>query len=118
MRAPPLSSFSLPPPLHSPHLPLPLHQGLLTFSHQRAFNSLSSFEGGVDLLGRPTKKAKTIISIIVTITQVVQEYERAVIFRLGRLRPGGAKGPGIFNTDLSLLSFLYVPVIIIKASSL
>ena len=74
-------------------------------------------------MGRPTKKAKTIISIIVTImtisiTQVVQEYERAVIFRLGRLRPGGAKGPGIFNTDLSLLSFLYVPVIIIKASSL
>ena len=26
--------------------------------------------------------------------QVVQEYERAVIFRLGRLRQGGAKGPG------------------------
>ena len=30
------------------------------------------------------------------ILQVVQEYERAVIFRLGRLLPGGAKGPGIF----------------------
>ena len=28
--------------------------------------------------------------------QVVQEYERSVIFRLGRLRAGGAKGPGIF----------------------
>ena len=28
--------------------------------------------------------------------QVVKEYERAVIFRLGRLRKGGAKGPGIF----------------------
>uniref|UniRef100_A0A914CGE4 Uncharacterized protein n=1 Tax=Acrobeloides nanus TaxID=290746 RepID=A0A914CGE4_9BILA len=28
--------------------------------------------------------------------KVVQEYERAVIFRLGRLMPGGAKGPGIF----------------------
>ena len=28
--------------------------------------------------------------------QVVKEYERAVIFRLGRLRSGGAKGPGIF----------------------
>ena len=28
--------------------------------------------------------------------QVVQEYERAVIFRLGRLRSGGAKGPGLF----------------------
>jgi regulator of protease activity HflC (stomatin/prohibitin superfamily) len=26
--------------------------------------------------------------------QVVQEYERAVIFRLGRLMAGGAKGPG------------------------
>ena len=30
------------------------------------------------------------------VAQVVQEYERAVIFRLGRLRHGGAKGPGIF----------------------
>ncbi|XP_058831367.1 band 7 protein AGAP004871 isoform X2 [Topomyia yanbarensis] len=28
--------------------------------------------------------------------KVVQEYERAVIFRLGRLVQGGAKGPGIF----------------------
>lgn len=28
--------------------------------------------------------------------KVVQEYERAVIFRLGRLLNGGAKGPGIF----------------------
>ena len=28
--------------------------------------------------------------------QVVQEYERAVIFRLGRLRSGNAKGPGLF----------------------
>ena len=26
----------------------------------------------------------------------MQEYERAVIFRLGRLRSGGAKGPGLF----------------------
>ncbi|KAF6034619.1 STOM [Bugula neritina] len=28
--------------------------------------------------------------------KVVQEYERAVIFRLGRLCKGGAKGPGLF----------------------
>jgi len=28
--------------------------------------------------------------------QVVQEYERAVIFRLGRLLAGGARGPGVF----------------------
>ena len=28
--------------------------------------------------------------------KVVQEYERAVIFRLGRLLSGGARGPGVF----------------------
>ena len=28
------------------------------------------------------------------VCQVVLEYERAVIFRLGQLLPGGAKGPG------------------------
>ena len=26
----------------------------------------------------------------------LQEYERAVIFRLGRLLTGGARGPGVF----------------------
>ena len=35
-------------------------------------------------------------SIYALIPKVVQEYERAVIFRLGRLRSGGAKGPGLF----------------------
>ena len=28
--------------------------------------------------------------------KVVQEFERAVIFRLGRLLAGGARGPGVF----------------------
>ena len=37
-----------------------------------------------------------ILFMIRWLWQVVQEYERAVIFRLGRLRPGGAKGPGGF----------------------
>lgn len=27
---------------------------------------------------------------------MIAEYERAVIFRLGRILPGGAKGPGLF----------------------
>ena len=27
---------------------------------------------------------------------IFQEYERAVIFRLGRLLTGGARGPGVF----------------------
>ena len=35
-------------------------------------------------------------SLTVNCVKVVQEYERAVIFRLGRLRAGGAKGPGLF----------------------
>ena len=30
----------------------------------------------------------------VSMLQVVQEYERAVIFRLGRLLAGGSRGPG------------------------
>lgn len=45
----------------------------------------------------------SIILIILTLPlsiwsciKVVQEYERVVIFRLGRLLSGGAKGPGIF----------------------
>jgi len=48
----------------------------------------------------------TLCSVILIITtlpfslwltiRVVQEYERAVIFRLGRLLSGGAKGPGVF----------------------
>ncbi|MGD9148477.1 MAG: SPFH domain-containing protein, partial [Anaerolineae bacterium] len=35
-----------------------------------------------------------LIIIVVAAVKVVQEYERGVIFRLGRLQ--GAKGPGIF----------------------
>ena len=48
----------------------------------------------------------TIVSLIIIIAslpfslffvvKVVQEYERAVIFRLGRLLIGGARGPGVF----------------------
>ncbi|EDO43324.1 predicted protein, partial [Nematostella vectensis] len=47
----------------------------------------------------------TVISVIVIVLtfplsvwfclKIVQEYERAVIFRLGRLLQGGAKGPGM-----------------------
>ena len=45
----------------------------------------------------------------------MKEYERAVIFRLGRILSGGAKGPGLFfilpcidnivNTDLRTVTF-------------
>ena len=36
--------------------------------------------------------------------QIVQEYERAVIFRLGRLLAGGAKGPGKIKMKLIMLA--------------
>jgi len=38
---------------------------------------------------------KVAVLLMLFLLQVVQEYERAVIFRLGRLLPVGAKGPGI-----------------------
>uniref|UniRef100_A0A8R1DVF8 PHB domain-containing protein n=1 Tax=Caenorhabditis japonica TaxID=281687 RepID=A0A8R1DVF8_CAEJA len=51
--------------------------------------------------------------------RVAQEYERAVIFRLGRVKPGGARGPGLFfvvpcidsykKIDLRTLSFEVPP---------
>src|SRR3712207_3652330 len=36
-----------------------------------------------------------VIVVLVNTVKIVKEYERAVIFRLGRVR-GGAKGPGLF----------------------
>ena len=63
----------------------------------------------------------------VLILQVVQEYERSVIFRLGRLRKGGAKGPGIFfiipcidtyrKVDLRTVSFDVPPQEVNKYSN-
>ena len=43
---------------------------------------------------------------------MVQEYERAVIFRLGRLQPGGAKGPGITITTIT--TFITITIIILN----
>ncbi|XP_072180480.1 band 7 protein AGAP004871-like [Diadema setosum] len=60
--------------------------------------------------------------------KVVQEYERAVIFRLGRLISGGARGPGIFfvlpciedytKVDLRTISFDVPPQEILTRDSL
>ena len=46
--------------------------------------------------------------------QVVQEYERAVIFRLGRLQPGGAKGPGLIITNIIIIIIIIIGIIIIS----
>ena len=57
----------------------------------------------------------------------MQEYERAVVFRLGRLRSGGAKGPGLFfimpcvdsykKVDLRTVSFDVPPQEVRESSS-
>ncbi|XP_047135774.1 band 7 protein AGAP004871 isoform X1 [Hydra vulgaris] len=59
--------------------------------------------------------------------KIVQEYERAVIFRLGRLIKGGAKGPGVFfilpcidnykKIDLRVISFNVPPQEILTRDS-
>jgi hypothetical protein len=60
-------------------VPLPLSQGQCSL-HTSCLNMTR----GVILCHRDSRVPM----------QVVQEYERAVIFRLGRLVSGGAKGPG------------------------
>jgi hypothetical protein len=37
-----------------------------------------------------------VVAVIVSAIKVVKEYERGVIFRLGRVQ-GGPKGPGLFD---------------------
>jgi len=59
--------------------------------------------------------------------KIVQEYERAVIFRVGRLVNGGAKGPGLFfvlpcidnyiKVDLRVISFDVPPQEILTRDS-
>merc|ERR1719402_73839 len=59
--------------------------------------------------------------------KVVTEYERAVIFRLGRLRSGGARGPGLFfvmpcidtykKVDLRTVSFDVPPQEVLSRDS-
>jgi len=59
--------------------------------------------------------------------KIVKEYERAVIFRLGRLLPGGARGPGLFfvlpcidtfrKVDLRVVSFSVPPQEILSKDS-
>ena len=62
----------------------------------------SACDEGPDLFAH-LLKVFSVMLIITTLpfslffaVKVVQEYERAVIFRLGRLVSGGARGPGVF----------------------
>jgi erythrocyte band 7 integral membrane protein len=66
------------------------------------------------------------VSIFMCI-KIVAQYERAVIFRLGRLKPGGAQGPGLFfilpcideyrKVDLRVVSFQVPPQEILSKDS-
>ncbi|KAI3413997.1 Mechanosensory protein 2 [Globodera pallida] len=66
------------------------------------------------------------ISVFMCI-KIVQQYERAVIFRLGQLKKGGAKGPGLFfvipcideyrKVDLRVVSFQVPPQEILSKDS-
>ncbi|XP_007421545.1 erythrocyte band 7 integral membrane protein [Python bivittatus] len=59
--------------------------------------------------------------------KIVKEYERAIIFRLGRILKGGAKGPGLFfvlpctdniiNVDMRTISFDIPPQEILTKDS-
>jgi len=61
------------------------------------------------------------------VVKIVAEYERAVVFRLGRLQAGGAKGPGLFcvipctdeykQVDLRTVSFDVPPQEILTKDS-
>jgi len=65
-----------------------------------------SEEGEGDTAGSFCAGVLTFISVLLIIVtfpisiflciKIVQEYERAVIFRLGRVKKGGAQGPGLF----------------------
>lgn len=39
--------------------------------------------------------------VVVAVLQVIQEHERAIVFRLGRAIEGRAKGPGTRHSSLS-----------------
>jgi hypothetical protein len=59
-------------------------------------NNKWTFASDKNFLKRERKKSSHAhLLFLHTSFQVVQEYERAVIFRLGRLVSGGAKGPGV-----------------------
>merc|ERR1712012_1320908 len=82
--------------------------------HQHPDDSLSDFDKlgvampharteDISKFGTLLLSAISILLVLVTLpfslcycVKVVQEYERAVIFRLGRLKKGGASGPGLF----------------------
>ncbi|EGK97226.1 band 7 protein AGAP004871-like isoform X1 [Anopheles arabiensis] len=84
----------LPPPHHSPlSLAIPISDAL------RHRTAEADSIGCVEVLATVCSIVLMVLTLPISLFlcfKVVQEYERAVIFRLGRLRSGGARGPGVF----------------------
>lgn len=80
-----------------------LEEGRGDGAGQRPRRSLGEEDGEGDGLCSVLLTIISVFLIIITFPvslfmciKVVQEYERAVIFRLGRIKKGGAQGPGLF----------------------
>ncbi|KAK0406819.1 hypothetical protein QR680_018827 [Steinernema hermaphroditum] len=100
-------------------------------------SSQKSNESGTDVAGGVLGRVLTFFSfILIAVTfpisvflciRVVQEYERAVVFRFGKLMKGGARGPGIIfinpitdtftKVDLRVVSFDVPPQEILSKDS-
>ena len=73
----------------------------------------------ISRLGTMLLSAISFLLVLVTLpfslcycVKVVQEYERAVIFRLGRLKKGGASGPGLFFILPCIDNYRWVLVVV------
>nr|XP_020456698.1 erythrocyte band 7 integral membrane protein isoform X2 [Monopterus albus] len=99
--------------------------GLVTLSssrhHSHDVEALENADSDIGVCGR-LLVVLSIIFMLVTLPlsiwaciKIVKEYERAIIFRLGRILRGGAKGPGLFfilpctdsfiNVDMRTITF-------------
>lgn len=97
-------SFTLSPQQHHHHHPQPQQQHTVQISSSsHPYQGLKTSEnddmGCVELLATAVSVLIMILTFPISVFicfKVVSEYERAVIFRMGRLRSGGARGPGVF----------------------
>ncbi|KAM8718985.1 hypothetical protein ACLKA7_011652 [Drosophila subpalustris] len=97
-------SFTLSPHQHQPHHSQQQQQHTIQISSStHPYQGLKTSEnddmGCVELLATAISVLIMILTFPISVFicfKVVSEYERAVIFRMGRLRSGGARGPGVF----------------------
>ena len=69
---------------------------MCTHSHHFLPSLDPRFPSSVSVLCSKSCPGDQSLIILLPHSDSTQEYERAVIFRLGRLLTGGARGPGVF----------------------